>query len=78
MSKNLNPKHYQGYRNVFCPYYGDCLDHAVKNWWEHRTCLDCQHRDKECRASADLSQDDETPYYQISSAIEKALRGVLD
>ncbi|MEE8430247.1 MAG: hypothetical protein V3S16_03280 [Candidatus Desulfatibia sp.] len=30
MDKNPHPVHNNGSRNLFCPYYGDCLDHAAK------------------------------------------------
>jgi hypothetical protein len=39
-------------RNVFCPYYGDCLDAAIENGLQAFSCIECRHRGLE-----DPSQD---------------------
>jgi hypothetical protein len=46
MQPHSNPLHVQGEKNVFCPYYGECLDYACENNWEYWACLDCEHRRK--------------------------------
>jgi hypothetical protein len=75
MEQNRNPIYTKGDRNVFCPYYSDCLDHAVKNHWEYWACLDCEYKPNErlvtdiliSSASADL-------YYSLSPAFFKKER----
>ena len=47
MDHNQNPVHTEGDRNVFCPYYSNCLDYAVELHWQYWACLDCQHKQKE-------------------------------
>ena len=39
-----NPICSEGYKNISCPFYSDCLDHAVEHWWDYWTCLECQHK----------------------------------
>ena len=68
------PIHAQGHKNVFCPYYRDCLDHAAKYHWGYWSCLECKHKQKQ-RSATDvlLSPEGDYPYYSLSpSFYEKA------
>jgi hypothetical protein len=40
----MNPFQRQGKRNVFCPYYSECLDVVVKKGWMYWSCAECEHR----------------------------------
>ena len=44
MKPGLNPVHQKGDRNVYCPYYGDCLDYAIEVAWQYWNCGDCIER----------------------------------
>jgi hypothetical protein len=44
MDQNPNPIRKNGDRNIFCPYYGDCLTHAAKLHWENWDCSKCSHK----------------------------------
>jgi len=44
MDQNPNPIHRNGDRNVFCPYYNDCLNHAAKLHWQNWDCSECPHK----------------------------------
>lgn len=67
---NLNPVHNQGYRNVFCPYYSDCLDHAAKLYWECWSCLECRHQqEKDMDTDVLLSSESDYPYYSLSPSL---------
>jgi len=44
MKQNHNPIHRKGDKNILCPHYRDCLDHAAKNHWESWSCIDCHHK----------------------------------
>jgi hypothetical protein len=37
-----NPSHKNGVRNVFCPYYRECLDYAITKTWDYWACLECR------------------------------------
>jgi len=39
-----NPTPDQGSRNVFCPYYSDCLDRVIKKGWMSWHCHLCGER----------------------------------
>jgi len=62
-----NPIRAQGHRNVFCPYYNGCLDHAAKRYWESWSCLKCQHK-QEQKAVTEvlLAPGSDYPYYTLS------------
>jgi len=67
MNNNENPVHTRGDKNVFCPYYGNCLDYAVELHWEYWTCLHCQHKQNETFVEdALLLTEDTDPYYSFS------------
>ena len=44
MNSKCTPVHKKGNRNVLCPHYGDCLDHAIEKAWDCWDCCDCEHR----------------------------------
>jgi hypothetical protein len=44
MTTERNPVWRQGNRNVFCPFYSECLDDAIKGSWKDWDCDDCQHK----------------------------------
>ena len=63
-----NPKQTQknGDRNVFCPHYGHCLDHAVKYSWDDWDCGECMFRStRESYVDAERSCGDTFPYYVL-------------
>ena len=67
MNHNENPVHTKGDKNVFCPYYGNCLDYAVELHWEYWSCLSCQHKQNEIFIEdALLLTKDADPYYSFS------------
>ena len=47
MDQNQKPIYTKGFRNVLCPYYRNCLDHAAKKHWEYWACLNCNHKRNE-------------------------------
>ena len=44
MDLKANPIPNQGKRNIYCPYYSDCLDYAIKFSWESWDCSQCPHK----------------------------------
>ena len=44
MDSKRNPIGKQGERNIFCAYYGDCLNDAIKQCWEGWNCSACVSR----------------------------------
>jgi len=44
MDQHPKPIRNHGDKNVFCPYYKDCLNHAVKLRWENWDCSECPHK----------------------------------
>jgi hypothetical protein len=39
-----NPIPAKGERNIYCPYYDNCLDYAVQDWWDSWNCSQCPYR----------------------------------
>ena len=70
MRSDSNPVYAEGEKNVFCPYYGECLNHACRNGWEYWACQDCEHRGKkEPVAAVLLPSQNYDSYYSISPAL---------
>jgi len=44
MDQKANPIHESGERNIFCPFYNDCLDYAVNGSWQAWNCSQCPHK----------------------------------
>jgi hypothetical protein len=44
MDQYPKPIRKKGEKNVFCPYYKDCLNHAAKLHWENWDCSECPHK----------------------------------
>ena len=36
----------EGGRNIFCGYYNDCLDYAIKKSWDSWNCAKCKMKNK--------------------------------
>ncbi|MBL7180392.1 MAG: hypothetical protein ABIK98_09470 [Pseudomonadota bacterium] len=70
MQPHSNPLCVQGKKNVFCPYYGECLDYACKKGWEYWACLDCEHKRTSEPVTASLvpTQDCDS-YYSLSPSL---------
>ncbi|MBL7180390.1 MAG: hypothetical protein ABIK98_09455 [Pseudomonadota bacterium] len=78
MQPHSNPMRVQGEKNVFCPYYGECLNHACKKGWEYWTCLDCEHRRKSEPVKVILlSPQNHDPYYSISPSLFRKKGGLF-
>ena len=72
MKNNQNPVYTKGDRNVFCPYYRDCLDYAVELQWEYWACLACQHKKNEMfLADVLYFSVDTEPYYSFPRSFHK-------
>ena len=64
-----------GSRNIHCPHYRACLDHAVKHSWEYWNCRDCSHKLKqESMTEIERPVDGSDPCYQLPSKIYGELR----
>lgn len=44
-------------RNVFCRYYGDCLDHAIRKRWPGFSCRHCGSYEQEMLEGTALNDD---------------------
>jgi len=72
MDHNQNPIHTKGDRNIFCPYYRNCLDYAVELRWKYWACLDCQHKKRgDFLTDVLLLPMDTGPYYSLSPSVYK-------
>ncbi len=72
MNPRYIPVHKKGERNVFCPYYRDCLDYAVEKAWEYWCCFDCQERFNDgARPAIGFTVSESTPYFELPVDIYK-------
>jgi hypothetical protein len=59
-----------GKRNVFCPHYGACLDHAVSQAWEVWRCGECEYVSvREPREEIFYGNEGTVAYYSLSHEV---------
>ena len=62
----INPIHSSGKKNIFCPHYRTCLNHAVKNTWDSWECDNCVYKSiKEPLKDIQILIHDDSPYYSV-------------
>ena len=69
MNAKPNPVCKQGDRNIYCFFYGDCLDHAVDHRWRGWNCSECSHRFTQQAPSAVQTVNDSNIYYELSPTL---------
>jgi hypothetical protein len=75
MQPEPHPVNDTGEKNINCPHYGFCLNHAAHNLWNAWTCSDCVYK-TEKKAFSDLSLQGHgaAPFYSLAPEISKKLR----
>lgn len=74
MMKKKKPLHAKGYRNVFCPHYRICLDHASRKYWEYWTCLDCHYKhEQKSLTHVFISPENQNSYYLLPPSLNEKL-----
>lgn len=73
MRMKANPINQYGERNVFCPLYNNCLDHAVKCAWPTWECSHCEMRCQQIQPNSfdSMSFNDGLPFYELSPKAAK-------
>jgi hypothetical protein len=67
-----NPIYRKGVRNVFCLFYKECLDEAVKKAWAFWDCSQCTHRSSRDQNTEIADRmNDSMPYYDVSVDINE-------
>lgn len=69
MKRNPLPVYTNGERNIFCPHYRECLDHAAKRRWKSWACSECIHLTTEGPLDIIFTTGGQTPYYRVSPDI---------
>ena len=74
MELKSNPIHKLGSKNIYCPYYEECLDHAVEGRWKYWSCSECPHKVTQQRRLSEVrTVHDSVVYYQVPSQIFREL-----
>lgn len=68
-----NPVNRTGDRNLYCPYYEGCLDHAVESRWQYWNCSECSHKQRQQSISGVQTAHD-PPSYKLPTSIHRDLR----
>lgn len=75
MNPKCNPVHKKGNRNLFCPYYGDCLDYVIEKFWKDWDCGECPHKMRQdARREIQFTVNDTMPYYELAVEIGRESR----
>ena len=66
MKPSINPVHRYGKKNIFCPHYETCLDHAVEQCWRSWKCDHCAYESiREPLKNVQFLTHDDSPYYSL-------------
>ena len=66
MDQKAIPKPKRGERNIYCPYYGVCLDYAVNHAWQSWNCSECQHKmTRHAISQRDYVMSNAVAYYEL-------------
>ena len=69
MKPKLRPIHRNGDKNIYCPYYDDCLSHAAKRHWQSWDCSECAQKQNRQTLNPEQIGDGPAPYYELPSRI---------
>ncbi|MBE9581513.1 MAG: hypothetical protein IMF18_07835 [Proteobacteria bacterium] len=65
MKPRPKPAHRSGNKNIYCPFYGACLDHAAKRYWQNWDCSECPHKLKQQPLRRDQWANSAGPYSEL-------------
>jgi hypothetical protein len=75
MELKPNPICKRGERNIYCPFYSDCLDHAVNQFWRNWICSQCPYRNIKSIDELEYGADGEQLSYEFSPDILRKIGG---
>lgn len=75
MEPIANPICKRGERNIYCPYYSDCLDYAVNHFWQHWSCSKCPYKKIRAIDEIEYGAIGEELDYEFSPDIIRKIRG---
>lgn len=64
MEIRTNPAPKRGRRNIFCPYYSDCMDTVIKKRWSNWNCGKCEQRSNRSEPEIPLNVNYTIAYYK--------------
>lgn len=73
MNPEAVPKPKKGERNIYCPFYNDCLDHAVNHFWQYWNCSQCPYRKLKSFYEIEYSVNSELIDYEFSPDIMRKI-----
>jgi len=73
MDKKTNPISEPGERNIYCPFYNDCLDYAVSCSWQAWNCSRCPYKLIK-QSIAEYVLDSTESFYDLPLNVEGAIR----
>ena len=66
MDQKANPVPRPGVRNIYCPFYNDCLDYAARCFWPTWDCSQCTHKlKKQSITEFEHGPNNVEPYYDL-------------
>ncbi len=65
MQPKTNPVYKRGAKNVFCPFYEGCLDHAVILRWHFWDCSECNYKFHKMSLQDAPVVKDPSPVYEL-------------
>jgi hypothetical protein len=75
MDLKAKPIRKRGERNIYCPFYSDCLDHVVNHFWQYWSCSECPYRNIKSINELEYGADGDELSYEFSPDIIRKIGG---
>lgn len=74
MDLKAKPIRKRGERNIYCPFYSDCLDYAVNHFWQYWSCSECPHKlIRKSITEWEYIINDANPYYDLLPGLARGI-----
>jgi hypothetical protein len=64
-------------KNIDCPFYTTCLDHAARQYWPSWDCSKCEHRSDREKISLDGCGSGPALYLELPSELYRRMKGEI-
>ena len=62
-------------KNIYCPFYRNCLDHAAKRHWKSWDCSRCPHKSKKTKGDAAGVPGTGSDVFEVPGRIARTISG---
>lgn len=73
MDPKAKPIRKRGERNIYCPFYSDCLDYVVKHFWQYWSCSNCPYKEILSITECEYNVNNTDSYYDLPPNVARRI-----